>query len=234
MISIDKIYQICLMLANSDIRGNIKPKDLRLAIYDTVNEIYESYFTEINRYVNRQNRGLAGVGLENLPDLFREKLQHFLVEDTTLDYVSPYWTLPADHRYTDVVTCDDKDVEFYANSTDYRLVANYIDTAPTASYPIGLKVGNKIKIAPSDADSVVKIAYLRNQVMANWTYIMVNGSEQFNPDAADFKDIDLHISEENNVVIKTLFRFGINLKEQDVVAITQNKGVQEFNQDNAV
>lgn len=183
---------------------------------------------------NRENRGLLTSGLGNLVDLQDEKIQHFLVEDTAMVYAAPYWTLPADHRYTDVVTCDGKDVEFYANNTDYRLVANYIDTAPTANYPIGLKVGSKLKIAPSTEDSIVKITYLRNQVMANWTYNMVMGSEQFNPDAADFKDIDLHISEENNVVIKTLFRFGINLKAEDITAIAQNKGLQEFNQDNAV
>ena len=186
MVSIDRVYQTCLVLANSDIRGNIKPRDLRLSVYDAVNEIYESYFTELNRYMNRENRGLGGVGLENLPDLFREKIQHFFVEEVAMVYNAPYWTLPADHRYTDVVTCDGKDVEFYASNTDYKLVLNYVDTAPTATYPIGLKVGNKIKLAPSTADSDVKIAYLRNQVMPNWTFTIVNNAELFNPGAPDF------------------------------------------------
>lgn len=222
------------MLANSDVRGNIKPPDIRLAINDTVNEIYENYFPEINRHVNRQNRGLAGSGLENLPDIFREKLQHFLTEEVELTFDEPYWLLPEDHRYTDIVTADGADVEFYANNTDFRLVSNYIDTAPTATSPIGLKTGNKIKVAPSSEDSVVKISYLRNPVIANWTFNMVNNSEMFNPDANDFRDIDLHVSEENNVILKTMFRLGINLKEQDIIAVTQNKGAQEFNQDNAV
>lgn len=234
MVSVDRVYQTVAMLLNTDGRGNVTPRERRLAIYDSVNEIYENYFAEINRLLNRQNRGLMGGGLENMPDRFMEKLQHFLIEDTVLVYSAPYWLLPADHRFTDVVTCDGKEVEFYKNNREFKIVSNYADTAPTATYPIGLKMGETIKIAPSTAESVVNITYLRNQVMPNWTYTVINNTEVFNPDAIDFKDIDLHASEENNVVIKTLFRFGVNLKEQDVVAITQNKSIQEFNQDNTV
>ena len=53
MISVDLVYKTVLMFANSDIRGNVKPTDLRLALYDVVNEIVEEYFYEVNRMLNR-------------------------------------------------------------------------------------------------------------------------------------------------------------------------------------
>jgi hypothetical protein len=62
----------------------------------------------------------------------------------------------------------------------------------------------------------------------------VNDAELFNPSAVGFQDIDLHPSEESNVVLKTLSRLGINLKEEDLQNITMNKEQIEFNQNNAV
>jgi hypothetical protein len=62
---------------------------------------------------------------------------------------------------------------------------------------------------------------------------VINGSELFNPSASDFQDIDLHPSEENNVVMRTLKRFGVNLKEEDLYKATATEETQDFNQDNA-
>lgn len=234
MVSIDLVYKTVLTFTNSDIRGNVKPTDARLAINDVVNEIYEEYLYEVNRIINRENRGLISGGLENISDRIREKIQHFLMEDVEMTYIEPYFTLPKDLRYIDGVFYNGvNDVEFCKDNKEFKIVANLADTAPTTSYPIGLKIGDKIKIAPTTIVDNVTISYLRNPKIANWTYQVVMGSEIFNPSAADFQDIDLHPSEQNNVVLRTLSRFGINLKEQDLQAAAQNQTAQDFNQENA-
>lgn len=74
---------------------------------------------------------------------------------------------------------------------------------------------------------------MRNPLIPNWTYNIVDDAELFNPSASDFQDIDLHISEENNVLVRTLKRFGINLKEQDLQGITVAEENKDFNQENA-
>lgn len=234
MISVDRIYKTVLMFANSDIRGNVKPTDLRLALYDVVNEIVEEYFYEVNRMLNRENRGLINGGYENIPDRIREKILYFLVEDVALNYADPYFELPTDLRYIDSVFYqDDNEVEFCKHNKEFKLLLKYADTLPTNTNPIGLRVGNKIKIAPTTIISHVTISYLRNPLIPNWTYTVVGGAELFNPSAPDFQDIDLHPSEENRVVLMTLQRFGINLKEEDLVQATASKENSEFNQDNA-
>jgi hypothetical protein len=216
------------MLANSDIRGNVKPTEFRLAINDAVNEITEEYFYEVNRLLNRQNKGFINGGIENIPDRIREKILHFLVEDQLLVYAEPYFNLPNDLRYIDSVFYNDKaNVEFCKDNRNFRQLSYSKDTKPTLNYPIGLQVGTKIKIGPSVINDKVTVSYLRNPKIANWSYVVVDGSEIFNPSSPSFQDVDLHSSEFNNLVLKTLHRFGVNLKEEDLV---RNASAEE-NQD---
>ena len=234
MISVDLIYKTVLMFANSDIRGNVKPTDLRLALYDVVNEIVEEYFYEVNRMLNRENRGLINGGFENIPDRIREKILYFLKEDVVLNYAAPYFELPADLRYIDSVFYqENNEVEFCKHNKEFKLLLNYTDTLPTITNPIGLRVGDKIKVAPTTIVDEVTISYLRKPLIPNWTYTVVGGSELFNPSAPDFQDIDLHPSEENRVVLATLKRFGVNLKETDLTQMTAAREQIDFNQDNA-
>ena len=234
MISVDLVYKTVLMFANSDIRGNVKPTDLRLALYDVVNEIVEEYFYEVNRMLNRENRGLINGGFENIPDRIREKILYFLKEDVALTYSAPYFELPTDLRYIDSVFYqDNNEVEFCKHNKEFKLLLNYADTLPTNTNPIGLRIGNKIKVAPTTIVDEVTISYLRNPLIPNWTYTVVGGAELFNPSAPDFQDIDLHPSEENRVVLATLKRFGVNLKETDLTQMTAAREQIDFNQDNA-
>jgi len=234
MINIDIAYRTVLMLANSDIRGNVKPTELRLAINDAVNEIAEEYFYEVNRLLNRQNRGFINGGIENIPDRIREKILHFLVEDQLLVYAEPYFNLPNDLRYIDSVFYNDEaNVEFCKDNRNFRQLSYSKDTKPTLNYPIGLQIGTKIKISPSVINDKVTVSYLRNPKIANWSYVVIDGSEIFNPSSSSFQDVDLHSSEFNNLIVKTLHRFGINLKEADIVQITSNEKGQDFNQENA-
>ena len=234
MISVNNVYKTVLMFANSDIRGNVKPTDLRLALYDVVNEIVEEYFYEVNRMLNRENRGLINGGFENIPDRIREKILYFLKEDVALTYSAPYFELPTDLRYIDSVFYqDNNEVEFCKHNKEFKLLLNYADTLPTNTNPIGLRIGNKIKVAPTTIVDEVTISYLRNPLIPNWTYTVVGGAELFNPSAPDFQDIDLHPSEENRVVLATLKRFGVNLKETDLTQMTAAREQIDFNQDNA-
>ena len=234
MISVDRIYKTVLMFANSDIRGNVKPTDLRLALYDVVNEIVEEYFYEVNRMLNRENRGLINGGFENIPDRIREKILYFLKEDVVLNYAAPYFELPADLRYIDSVFYqENNEVEFCKHNKEFKLLLNYADTLPTNTNPIGLRIGNKIKVAPTTIVDEVTISYLRKPLIPNWTYTVISGAELFNPSAPDFQDIDLHPSEENRVVLATLKRFGVNLKETDSTQMTAAREQIDFNQDNA-
>ena len=62
---------------------------------------------------------------------------------------------------------------------------------------------------------------------------MIDDVEGFNPDALDFQDIDMHASEEDDIVSRLCVKFGINLKEQDLQMAGNNDEMQEDNKKNA-
>lgn len=234
MISIDRVYKTILVLANSDVRGNITPKDIRLFINATVNEIYEEYFSDKNRLINRQSRGLVTNGVENLVELFEQKINYFS-QDVPLAYVTTRFQIPSGVRYIDSVWYNGVvEVEPVKDGREFKMVSNNKHTAPTEDFPIYHQQGSTIKIAPSTIQSNVTMYYLREPLMPNWTYIMVSGAEIFDPSATDFRDIDLHSSEEYNVILKTLKKCGINLKEQDLTNFSLNQEAKDFNQENTM
>lgn len=229
MISIDRVYKTLLTLANSDIRGNITPSELKLVVNNVVNEIYEEYFFEINKLVNKENRGLINGGLENIPDRYREKLQHFL-SSTLITNISGFYGLPNNYRYIDSIYTDDNErVEECKSAQEFKTVASF---SHTNKLPIYLKTDGRIQVAPLTIITDLNCFYLRNPNQANWTFTVVNGAELYDPSKPDFANIDLHPSEENNVIMKVLKQFGINLKEQDLVTITQNEDTINANQEN--
>lgn len=227
MISIDRVYKTILTLANSDIRGNVTPSELKLLVNDVVNEIYEEYPFELSRQVNRQNRGLVNGGSENTADMIREKMNYFL-QNASLNFVTSLFQLPSNLRYIDSIWYNNSvEIEKSKSLKEFKLVNSKIDC------PIYLHQGTTITVSPSSIVSNVSISYKRKPLVANWTYRVVSGAEIFNPSASDFQDIDLHPSEENNVILRTLLRFGINLKEKDLQEITQNQETKDYQQDNA-
>jgi hypothetical protein len=230
MISIDWVYKTVQFFANSDLMGNVKPDETRLAVNAAVEDIINDYFSEINRLANRENRGLIGNGLENMTDRMRDRVLYFLtIKDLTFD--TDRFNLPDDLKIIDSVYFQDTEVELCKNMREFNVIKNLPDTN-TNDYPIGIRIGNDIKIVPSTIQDNVSINYLRKHNIANWTFNIIGGTEIFNPSAPDFQDIDLHPSEQFNVIIKTLMFFGINLKEQDIVNASGNIQQQEFNQDN--
>ncbi len=226
MYLIDLVYRTVLSIANSDVRGNVKPSDARLLINTTIEEIYESYFFELNRMLNRQNRGLVGNGIENIPDRIREKLNFFLVTDFEVSKNNDVYDLPSDLRYLESVEADNTIVELIKSNTEF----NSVKSIARRICPIGFKNNYSIKVFP-DAFTTVRVSYLRNVKIPNWTYVVVNGTEIFNPSASDFQELDLHPSEVSNVIIKTLFKVGINLKEQDLQQVMQQQKQIEFNEE---
>lgn len=229
---IDRVYQTVKMLGNTEVRGNFKPADFDKALYLVILEKFDEYPFELNRALNRQNRGLISNGLANVPDDILEKMQHFSKE-ATLVYASNLFVLPADCRDIDAILYLDKnEIVLSKNANAFNHIANFKHTAPTTSYPIGLRMGTKIKVLPATIIADVKMYYLRNPLIPKWTYVVIDGVEIFNPSAGDFQDIDMHPSEEDDIITRVCIKMGINLKEPDLEASAIRKESEEFNQQN--
>ena len=233
-ISIDRVYKTVLTLVNTDIRGNATPAEIRLLINDSVNEIYNEYLFEINKLTNRANRGLISSGLEDLTERIREKIQYFLV-NATLTFTTPYFILPANAKFIEALFYDDAtEIESCRNAKEFQLLNKSSSTKPTLKIPICLRTENKVKVLPDTILDKVTCSYLRTHLIANWTYTVVSGAEIYNPSLGGFQDIDLHNSEESNVVMKTLKKLGVNLKEEDIVQYSTTNEQIKNNEDNQI
>lgn len=230
---IDRIKKVVQIILGTDGRGNFKPSDFNLLLHNEVLEEFDKMLFEVNKLVNRENRGLVNGALENVSDRLREKIQHYLMPGATLVYAGGLFALPSDLRYLDDVLYLTESVELCRNNRDFNLINSVSHTAPSNDYPIGLKQGNSLRILPATIISDVTATYLRNPIEAKWTYTVINGVEIFNPSANDYLDVDIHPSCENELIMGILEKFGVNLKEQDIQAYVQRQETQELNENNS-
>lgn len=229
---IDRVKRVVQIILNTDNRGNFTPSDFNDILKNVIDEIYEDYLYQVNQMVNRENRGLINGELENIPDRIREKLMHYL-DDSTVAISSGTFDIPEDLRYFDtVVTADGYDVEMCRNRKEFNTIKGLSHTTPSVYYPLGIKKGTAIEVLPDTVDEVT-FYYLRNPLTPKWTYTIVGDVELFNPSANDFQDIDMHISEEENIIRKVCLKFGINLKEGDIQNAMAQYEVNEQQTENA-
>lgn len=230
---IDRVYQTVKMLGNTEIRGNFKPADFDKAVYNVILEKLEEYPFDLNRALNRQNRGLIGNGLANIPDDILEKMQYFSAE-ASLVFTTGKFTLPDDCRDIDAILHLNKnEIVLHKNTSAFHHIANFKHTAPTLDRPIGLRAGNTLEVLPATIIDNVTLYYLRSPLIPKWTYIVIDGAEIFNPSAGDFQDIDMDPSEESDIITRVCEKMGINLKERDLQVTASNSETQEFNQQNS-
>lgn len=226
---IDRIFQTVKILVNAESRGNVSPNEFNLILHNVVQQKFEELFFDANRLINRQNRGLINGGLENTTDKVREKIEHYITPYAALTYSSPTFTLPADLRYFDTILYNTTPIEICKSNKEFEVVST---TTPTTEYPIGLKQGSTLKVLPTSIVANVTMSYLRNPAQAKWTYTVISEVEVFNPSAGDYVDVDAHPSEEEDITLRVLQQFGVNLKEIDIQKATQAEKVLEFQQEN--
>lgn len=229
---INRIYSLVLFISNNELRGNVAVDEFNQALYNAIIDTYEEYFFELNRVVNRENRGLINNDFSSLSDYYRERIKHYLTfGEVTL--TANEGTLPSDLRYLDAIHSGDVEVEPVSNSRIFRLAKKNPELTQGNEFPIYLQKGNKVEVLPATITGTLDVAYLRNPKVPKWTYTMLDGVELFNPSANDFQDVDMHVSEEGNLIRKVLLKMGMNLKEQDLTNYMLAQENQQFNQENA-
>src|SRR5690606_28346002 len=137
------------------------------------------------KLINRENRGLVASGLENLPDRYREKILHFATE-AELDFDNGLFILPSDYWHIDSIYYNDREIEPCKDTKEFKLISNVQRASLSTSYPIYIKVGDKIRVAPDTIEDNVTLHYLRKHNIAKWTFVVIDGNEVFNPSAPDF------------------------------------------------
>jgi hypothetical protein len=227
---LDTIYKTVLTIMNKENQGYISPTEFNLIAHQVQNEIFRGYFEDENRDKNRQNRGLTNKGYSNLAFNQRHRITPFATI-SSINGINGIFTLPTNLYFIEDngVTYTPQDSE--GNNLVPRVIEevergslNYLfrsAAAPTEVYPVFEMVGNTIRVYPNTIDSI-GIRYLREPLPPNWTYLVVDGVEIYDPTNPSFRDFELHESEMPNIVLRIMSYFGINLREGDVVNVIES------------
>jgi len=72
--------------------------------------------------------------------------------------------------------------------------------------------------------------YVRKPATVKWTYNIINKKALYNSSAADLQNFELHVSEENNLLVKILQLAGISFKDTFLAQTASQKEVNTQNQ----
>jgi len=239
MVNIDTVYQRVLVLANKEQRGYITPQEFNLFANQAQMDIFEQYFYDLNQF-----RRLPGNDtvygdtvdiLEDKIDIFRETLgssEIATLEQQGVGYVLPSGIYRMEQVRIGPTQCEKLTAKEYNNVRFSPL------TKPTPLRPIyTVRGGNVILVNDGSyvdfTETNVNMYYIRKPVNARWSYVVVGEKALVNNNASDYKDFELHPSEEVNLVIKILGLAGITLKDPTLyqaATMEDNKNIQQEKQ----
>ncbi len=224
---IDNVYQTVKTIVNKELSGNLTPTELNKLAKLVQDEIFSSYFEDINLLKVKQSKGYTGLNHANLPQKVRQKIDIFSAVATITDNAGIY-TLPADLYFVEDrgIVYGNNVVVDEAQKSELSFLNSSI-AAPSTTFPVYERLGNDIKIYPSTIVDPITVRYIRRPVDPKWTYTEVFNKELFNPSAVDYQDFEVHVSEFDNIVLKMLSYAGINLREGEVALYAENKMNQE-------
>lgn len=253
-VSVDRVYQTVLALANKEQRGYITPQEFNLFANHAQNSIFEQYFYDLNQF--RRMPGNSTV-TSDPRDIVEEKLGLFKVYPTTYNASPGNSTgdvlIPIDlYRLESVSVCyKDYQIGVYSavGGSDVYKTAEELSTKEIALYesaklaawskkrPVFVRhnpASDRIKVFPYpevDVDTI-KLSYIRKPNPPNWTYIIVDGTALANPSAdAGHKDFELHPSEEKNLVIQILKLAGVAMKDFNIAQLAGQEEAKNIQQE---
>ena len=225
-VSVDKVYQKVLAMANKEQRGYITPQEFNLFADHAQMDIFEQYFYDLEQ---RQRGSGNEFDYADIVTNIEEKISMFEVHDRPISsqvggvsYVSN--SLPDFYRLGTVnVIYSNTETAKTAEQIQLKELNKYKDS-PLATWTQSRPVYSKffmpnspitIKIYPAPTNlGMVRVSYIRKPNSPNWTYLIgASKNALYNPNAGDHHDFELHSSEESNLVIKILQLAGIAIKD---------------------
>lgn len=219
---IDRVRNTVLTLLNKGNRGTIPPSEFNRLAGLAQRSIFENNFYEYSKYINMQNQRLTNSEYSDIPKNIREKIDIF-AEYGFLNFVSKGTFIPNEDDLYRVIQLSYKDniIEECPKSIINMLNRDKY-ASPTEDFPLYTRFGDKFRVYPTTISEGVSMTYIRKPKTPKWTFIEVQGNPVFNPSANDFQDIELHPSDETELIIKILEYCGITIRSAEVVQAASN------------
>ena len=243
-ISVNKIYQTVLALANKEQRGYITPQEFNLFADQAQQEIFEQYFYDLNQAARVPGNDYVYADVDTI---IREKLQIFeQVDGTNLiaNYVSQPGLdnllnkqLPSRIYRIHRIELNGVDCEILRTKDFQNVVAGGPLIKPTAKRPVANIRNNILRVSGGGTNEIgavlpTAIYYFRNiKRVPRWSYVVVNNKSLYNDNIS--VDFELHSSEESELVYRILAYAGIAIQKPELTQLASqaiNSQIQQEKQ----
>jgi len=223
-ININSVYKAVLVVLQQEKRGVLTPVEFNKIAAQSQQEIYTSYFDELNQLLRMPQTSLAYADRMALLD---EKIQIFKrVETKTTAAVGgfPATTLSNVNELGSVIylaggTTPGREVQRIQKQDVYTVNESPL-TAPTAFYPSTLPLGQNISVN-----------YLAFPVDPVWGFDIEPNLGNYIYNAQNSTDFEIHQSDQPLLVDKILGYAGVMTKDQLALSLATGKE-QQINVDN--
>ena len=234
MIDIDTVYQRVLSLANKEQRGYITPQEFNLFANQAQMSIFDQYFYDYNQFSRVKGNSSEH---SDMLDLLEEKIDLF-AETEVLNYNNAgFFSLPDYFYKTTSMQYSFGGPGVIVERVDKKEYLNMINsplTLPTTRRPVYYREGGSVFVFPINLQGQGNQDLICNYIVKPepviWNYNVVKGHALYSGNGVHSQ---LHASEENNLVLKTLAMAGIVLQDPGVYQIAsaeETKSIQQEKQ----
>jgi len=221
-VSIDRVYQKVLALANKEQRGYITPQEFNLFADHAQMEIFEQYFYDINQLKRTpgNNSEYADI-INNL----EEKISIF--EKTS---AISYGIIDASdiYRLGTIIADGSLIVEEVQQDEVVRMNTTQL-TKPTEKRPVYVRTGmNTATFYPSFSFTGT-CTYTAKPTKPSWGYVVINDKPLYNSTSSI--DFQLHPAEETELVYRILTLAGIAIEKPQLMQAAGGLGGVQIQQE---
>ena len=231
---INQVYTTVLAIINKDNRGYVTPLEFNLYAELAQMSLFEDLFHKYAKSIVKQNARMYHSEFSDIPKHIREIIDIFTSE-TGISYSSTnlLWYPQADdfYRHVFMYVKGGNDFEEVSKMDINRILNNNL-IAPTSQYPVYISLNGGYRLYPTTINGAnVSLIYIRKPKQPNWTYQVIGGNPLFNPTATDYQDFELPESMFSDLVIKILGYAGVEIREADIIQVSQGMEANNNNQE---
>ena len=246
-VSIDKVYQKVLALANKEQRGYITPQEFNLFADHAQMEIFEQYFYDLDQLQRTPGNDIT---YSDRVTNVENKISYFKRYDDNISSITGnYGDVMLEDHDEDIYKLIALRIRYKAGESLYIAEETQVggeqflyESSPLTGHskkrPIYWKRthlgrGISLRIYPrpqisdpydSSVDGAVLISYIKTPVKPNWSYVVINDKPLYN--STNAVDFELHASEETELVYRILALAGVAIEKPQLTQVAA--GAQMF------
>lgn len=221
------------VVLNHNQLGKITVEEFNSALAEIVSNIQSSLFPGFRKLNYRKMRFQATPNYGDEAFFLEQAMEHYVTEKEVLS-VDGKMNIKENFGKELFLIKDVSTTKIAAEKlklTEFNTISKSSKFKPSNCSPIYTLNNGILKISPEPIDKKLEVVYFRKVKTPKLTYKIIMGQETYNPDAADFQDIDVHPIMHHAVFIELLLYFGLNLKEEYAIQMaTQMKQEEQIKQ----